>query len=95
MPFVFGITADKLQTLTGDVNFRIEHTIAARENIFDRFSRLHADLMKVVEARLSGHSRNCVFRRDKLATKDNPNVGTPNHFGISNKLHLMITSDHG
>jgi len=46
-----GIATDKLQTLTGDP-IRIEHIVSPQGNIFDRMKSLHADLMKVVQAKV-------------------------------------------
>ena len=47
-----GIATDKLQTLTGDPTVRIDHTLKPGQNIFERMANLHADLMKVVHARV-------------------------------------------
>jgi hypothetical protein len=47
-----GISVDKLQTLTGDPTLRIEHSINPGPNIFDRVAKLHADMMKVVQAKV-------------------------------------------
>lgn len=48
-----GIATDKFQTLTGDPNFRIEHTIKASEgNIFERIDKLREGLTKVIQARV-------------------------------------------
>lgn len=48
-----GIATDKFQTLTGDPNFRIEHTIKASEgNIFERIDQLREGLTKVIQARV-------------------------------------------
>lgn len=48
-----GIATDKLLTMTGDANFRVEHTLTApRENIFDRMARLHSELVRTVQGRV-------------------------------------------
>lgn len=47
-----GIATDKFLTLTGDVNLRIEHTLKPGPNIFDRIAALHANLTKIVQARV-------------------------------------------
>jgi hypothetical protein len=51
---VYGISVDKLLSLTGDSNsFKIEHTIKGSEgNIFDRMNQLYDGMMKVVKARV-------------------------------------------
>ena len=53
VPVVFGITADKLMSFTGDPNCRIEHIIKRSEgSIFDRIANLQADMEKVIQARV-------------------------------------------
>lgn len=47
-----GIATDKFLTLVGDPNFRVEHVIQPGLNIFDRMARLHAELTKVVQAKV-------------------------------------------
>lgn len=48
-----GIATDKFTVLTGDANFRIEHTITDnRANIFERMAQLQAGLMKVVQGKV-------------------------------------------
>jgi hypothetical protein len=47
-----GIATDKLQTLTGDANMRIEIVTSPQENIFERMNRLHAELTNSAKERL-------------------------------------------
>lgn len=48
-----GIAIDKMNTLAGDANLRIEHIVTApKENIFDRINQLHARLVKIAEAKV-------------------------------------------
>jgi hypothetical protein len=51
VPVVFGITADKLLTMTGDPSFIVEHRLTANGNIFDRINSLAKTIQaKVIEA---------------------------------------------
>lgn len=71
-----GVATDKLQSLSGDPTYRIEHTIAApKENLFNRMERLKESIEKIVQAKVIDEpvpALDASAERERIAQKGEP-----------------------